>query len=261
VPPALTAAGLLAAARPDGAQPAAHAGAAAARPRHGPSALRAARLAHSPAVHLAAGAVAAAVAVGGAAVAVHAVRPGQAGHAPVPAASAGSGQPAPLVTAVATAKATGSGLPGAPSGSMPLGSWSLESVADPGQYLTAAGLYPVLSPVSAASVLQVRQQATLTVVQGLADQRCVTFRAADGEYLRHSYLRLRLSANDGSQLFREDATFCPRPGSVRGSVTFQSRNYPYLVLRYDNGGIYLQVPDGTKAFAAESSFTVRPPWS
>ena len=56
-------------------------------------------------------------------------------------------------------------------------------------------------------------------------------------------------------LFLEDATFGPHPGSV----TLQSYNYPYLVLRYRDGAIYINVPDGTKAFASESSFIVRAP--
>jgi hypothetical protein len=150
--------------------------------------------------------------------------------------------------------------PFAPSGGIPLGRWSLESVAEPGQYLTYAGIYAALGQVSASSTGQARRQATFTVVPGLADPQCVTFIAADGDYLRHYRLRLRLSPADSTWVFREDATFCPRPGLVAGSVALQSYNYPYLVLRYHGGGIYIEVPDGTKAFASESSFVPRAPW-
>ncbi|MFG3117982.1 AbfB domain-containing protein [Streptomyces sp. NPDC048197] len=84
---------------------------------------------------------------------------------------------------------------------------------------------------------------------------------ADGRYLRHRYLRLRLSTNDGSELFREDATFCPRPGSVTGSVTLHAHNYPGSVLRHRDGGIWLDGSDGTRAFAGQASFIVRRAWA
>jgi hypothetical protein len=76
--------------------------------------------------------------------------------------------------------------------------------------------------VTAASSEQARRQATFTVITGLADTNCVTFRVSDGRYLRHYELRLRLSPEDSTQLFREDATFCPRPGAVAGSVSLQA---------------------------------------
>jgi hypothetical protein len=161
-----------------------------------------------------------------------------------------------LTTPAAPSPVTSS--PGAPG--VPLGAWSLESVALPGQYVTYAGDYAALQQVSATSSDQVRRQATLTVVKGLADPSCVTFRAADGRYLRHMMLRLRLNNDEGTQLFREDATFCPRAGAVTGSVALQSHNYPGSVLHYRSGAIYLDGSDGSKAFGRDSSFITRNPW-
>lgn len=150
----------------------------------------------------------------------------------------------------------------APSGGLAVGAWSLEIVSAPGQFLSyASDVYATVSPVTAASVVSRRQQATFTVVRGLADTRCFSLRAADGRYLRHYYLRLRLSADDGTQLFREDATFCVKAGSVAGSVTLQSHNYPGSVLRARDGGIYLDGSDGSKDFARASSFIRRDPWT
>lgn len=97
--------------------------------------------------------------------------------------------------------------------------------------------------------------------RGLADTRCVTFRSADGRYLRHRDLRLQLSTNDGSELFREDATFCPSPGAVAGSVTLHAQNYPGSVLRHRDGGIWLDGSDGTRAFAGQASFIMRRAWA
>lgn len=172
---------------------------------------------------------------------------------PTPSRTTASAEPSPTRPSPAS--------PSAAAGTVPLGAQSLESVDQPGLFATYAGDFVTLGPVSASSSAQARQRGTLTVVGGLADPRCVTFRAADGRYLRHHYLRLRLSTDDGSALFREDATFCPRPGAVAGSVTLHAHNYPGSVLRHRDGGIWLDGSDGTRAFAGQASFIVRRAWA
>uniref|UniRef100_A0AAU2VGB4 Sigma-70 family RNA polymerase sigma factor n=1 Tax=Streptomyces sp. NBC_00003 TaxID=2903608 RepID=A0AAU2VGB4_9ACTN len=169
------------------------------------------------------------------------------------------GEPTPIPSRTTSAAPP----PVSPSaaGTVPLGAQSLESVDEPALYLTYAGDFATLGPASASSSEQTRQRVTFTVVGGLADTRCVTFRAADGRYLRHRDLRLRLSTNDGSELFREDATFCPRPGAAAGSVTLHAHNYPGSVLRHRDGGIWLDGSDGTRAFAGQASFVMRRPWA
>ncbi|MEU5220939.1 sigma-70 family RNA polymerase sigma factor [Streptomyces sp. NPDC020807] len=143
------------------------------------------------------------------------------------------------------------------AGSVPLGARSLESADRPGLFVTYAGDFATLGPVSGAEAARGERRTTFTVLTGLADARCVTFRAADGRYLRHHYLRLRLSTDDGSELFREDATFCPRTGAVAGSVTLHAHNYPGSVLRHRDGAVWLDGSDGTRAFAGQASFIVR----
>ncbi len=147
------------------------------------------------------------------------------------------------------------------TGTVPLGARSLESVDRPGLYVTYDGDFAALGPVSSSSGEPARRRVTFTVVGGLADTRCVTFRATDGRYLRHHYLRLRLSTDDGSALFREDATFCPRPGAAAGSVTLHAHNYPGSVIRHRDGGIWLDGFDGTRALAGQASFVIRGPWA
>jgi RNA polymerase sigma factor (sigma-70 family) len=239
----------------------------AIRPGRGLHRPLASRAAHAVAAHPVAVLTAGAAIVGCAAV-TYAARPEPTQRAPQTTVTvAPPVVAAPAVTAKAPAtkpareRPTAQASPSAPAGAVPLGAWSLESVAEPGRYLTYAGTYATLGQVSASSTGQARQQATFTVVAGLADSRCVSFVAADGDYLRHYELRLQLSPADSTGLFPKDATFCPHPGAVDGSVTLQSYNYPYLVLRYLNGAIYINVPDGTRAFASESSFIVRAPWA
>nr|WSW48878.1 sigma-70 family RNA polymerase sigma factor [Streptomyces sp. NBC_01001] len=171
----------------------------------------------------------------------------------------GNSTPSPLPTTTSAGPSPVS--PSAVAGTVPLGAQSLEFVDDPALYLTYAVDFATLGRVSASSSAQTRQRATFTVIGGLADTRCVTFRSADGRYLRHRDLRLQLSTNDGSELFREDATFCPSPGAVAGSVTLHAQNYPGSVLRHRDGGIWLDGSDGTRAFAGQASFIMRRAWA
>jgi len=57
------------------------------------------------------------------------------------------------------------------------------------------------------------QAATVTVVAGLAQASCYTFRTASGSYLRHRDYQLRVDPFTDTTLFRDDATFCARTGS------------------------------------------------
>lgn len=173
-------------------------------------------------------------------------------RAPGVAAAPTAGPTTPAPSTNPTPSATPSPSP-SPSSSgpavVPLGLRSLESVDRPGQFLTYDGDFATLGSGAA----------TFTVSKGLANSRCVTFRAADGRYLRHHYLRLRLSADDGSRLFREDATFCPRPGTVDGSVSLYAHNYPGSALRPRDGSIRLDGFNGTRTFTGQASFVVRAP--
>ncbi|AQT74867.1 sigma-70 family RNA polymerase sigma factor [Streptomyces sp. fd1-xmd] len=182
--------------------------------------------------------------------------PTAAAPTPLPSRTTTSAGPSPVSPPPASPSPVG---PSAVAGTVALGAQSLESADSPGLFVTYTGDFASLGGVAASSSAQARQRVTFTVVGGLADPRCVTFRAADGRYLRHHYLRLRLSTDDGSALFREDATFCPRPGAVAGSVTLHAHNYPGSVLRHRDGGIWLDGSDGTRAFAGQASFIVRTP--
>ncbi|MFJ7271932.1 sigma-70 family RNA polymerase sigma factor [Streptomyces sp. NPDC099050] len=176
-------------------------------------------------------------------------------------AASAADDPAPVPSRTTTSAGPAPASPSAVAGTVPLGSQSLESVNAPALYLTYADDFATLTRVSASSSAQTRQRVTFTVIGGLADTRCVTLRAADGRYLRHRDLRLQLSTNDGGELFREDATFCPRPGAVAGSVTLHAHNYPGSVLRHRDGGIWLDGSDGTRTFAGQASFIVRRGWA
>ena len=129
------------------------------------------------------------------------------------------------------------------------GSWVLTPDGDPDTYLTTDNGFAALSS---------EEQLVLHVVPGLADGSCFTFRLDDGRYLRHFDYRLRFDATDDSDLFRNDATFCPDPAAPAGTVRLASKNYPDHVVHRRGTELYIDEPDGSDGFTADSSFAVQP---
>lgn len=166
---------------------------------------------------------------------------------------------APSPTPPSSSAASPTAARSSSTGGLPLGPVSLESVDEPGQMVTIAEDLGVLARVDANSDVTARTMATFEVVRGLADASCVSFRAEDGRFLRHSSWRMRLSADEGTQLFRGDATFCVYAGSVSDSVTLRSSNYPNAFLRHREAELWLDQADGSAAFRADASFHPRPP--
>ncbi len=146
--------------------------------------------------------------------------------------------------------------------SLPTGvSRSLRSVNYPNRYVSSRAGLGYLDPVDAGSTALVKQDATVTVVPGLADANCYSFRAADGRYLRHWDFKLRLGTEDGSAAFRGDATYCVRPGAVAGSVSLESYNYPGRYLRHYTYELRADVYQDTDTFRADSSFQAVSAWA
>jgi RNA polymerase sigma factor (sigma-70 family) len=139
---------------------------------------------------------------------------------------------------------------------LPLGPVSLESASVAGHYVAIVNDWGVLAAASDATG---RQQATLVAVAGLADSACVSFRGPDGRYLRHSSFQLRLATDEGTVLFKRDATFCPRTGFWPGSVSLESVNFPGFFLRHVGDELWIDQFDGSAGFRAGASFRVRPP--
>ncbi|MFI6453970.1 glycoside hydrolase family 43 protein [Streptosporangium amethystogenes] len=144
---------------------------------------------------------------------------------------------------------------------VPAGKRSLRSVNFPDRYVRHLDQLGRIDPVSSSSTAQTKQDATFTVVPGLADPNCSSFAGADGRYLRHWDFRIRLDANDGSTTFKQDATFCAKPGSASGSVSLESYNYPGRYLRHYNYELRVDLYQNSDTFRADSSFTVAAPWA
>ncbi|WP_327003823.1 sigma-70 family RNA polymerase sigma factor [Dactylosporangium sp. NBC_01737] len=135
---------------------------------------------------------------------------------------------------------------------------SLESADQPGLFVTTADSLGVLAAVPADSTAATRQQATFTVLPGLADAACFSFRAEDGRYLRHSSWRFQLHRDEGTALFRGDATFCARAGATPGTILLEAQIYPGWFLHHRGDQLWVDQPDGSATFWTGSSFRVRP---
>ena len=75
------------------------------------------------------------------------------------------------------------------------------------------------------------------MVPGLSDSRGVSFESVNhpGHYLRHYNFNLRLDADDGSDIFRQDATFFRRAGLADSDwASFESVNFPGYYIRHNN---------------------------
>ncbi|MFD0203312.1 MULTISPECIES: AbfB domain-containing protein [Saccharothrix] len=120
----------------------------------------------------------------------------------------------------------------------------------------------VTSPIAAGSPLPDRRDATMVVRPGLADASCFSFEPVGfaGSRLRHADFRVRLAADDGSALFRADATFCAEPAGV-GQVRLRAHNVPDRLVRHYASEVHIASPNGGKAFDAPAGFTEDTTWA
>ena len=139
---------------------------------------------------------------------------------------------------------------------------SLQSVNFPGRYaVVRSDNLGYIDPVTSSSSTAVKQSATFTIVPGLADANCYSFRDSAGRYLRHWDYRIRFDSSSGTAVFDKDATYCARPGATAGSVSLESYNYPGRYLRHYDYALRVDLYQNTDTFRADSSFTVVSPWA
>ncbi|WP_055524038.1 AbfB domain-containing protein [Streptomyces graminilatus] len=132
---------------------------------------------------------------------------------------------------------------------------SVESVNYPGRYWHVSGDLVKLDPVAGAAS---RKASTFSVVPGLYNSSCYSFKTRDGRYLRHRDFVLHADSSDGSSLFKQDATFCAGYAGSSGTV-IQSSNYPNYALRHRDFQLRLDPYDGNPATRQDFSFRVVAP--
>ncbi|MFF5186181.1 AbfB domain-containing protein [Streptomyces sp. NPDC000345] len=161
--------------------------------------------------------------------------------------SAGSKDSGPTPSGKASASATRKPSDPAPTSY----ERSVNSVNYPDRYWHVSSDQVKLDPVRGS---ESREDSTFTVVRGLTDSACFSFKTSDGRYLRHRSFVLRAERYDGSSLFKQDATFCSRGSSYSGAVMLESVNYPGRYLRHKDFQIRLDPYQNSDLYRADSSF-------
>lgn len=157
-----------------------------------------------------------------------------------------TGDADPPAAAAASSPSPSAEVSSAPPPKLSAGSWLLSLGGESGGHLSVDGDYAALSP---------DRGTVFDVVEGLADESCFSFRSPGGKYLRHFDYRLRFDDKDDSDLYRQDATFCPLDGVPAGVVRLRSANYPDHVIHRRDDGLYIDKGDDSDAFTAASTFT------
>ncbi|MFE9888012.1 AbfB domain-containing protein [Streptomyces scopuliridis] len=152
----------------------------------------------------------------------------------------------------------------APPVTLPTGQYTSLRVTTPGhtnKYLRHYEQLVHTAVVDGGSDGLLKNDATWKVVTGLANSECYSFESRNypGEYLRHRDFRVRRDANDGSALFRADATFCTVAGT--GGVRLSSANLPGSYIRHINSEVWLATPGGAHAWDNPATFTEDTTWA
>ena len=139
---------------------------------------------------------------------------------------------------------------------------SFQSVNYTGRYAVGrSDSLGYVDPVTSSSTTAVKQSATFTVVPGLADANCYSFRDSAGRYLRHWDYRVRFDADDGTTVVRQGRHVLRPTGTAAGTVRLESYNYPGRYIRHYNYELRVDAYQATDTFRADSSFTAVSPWA
>ncbi|MFC4069315.1 AbfB domain-containing protein [Actinoplanes subglobosus] len=129
----------------------------------------------------------------------------------------------------------------------------LEAADQPGHRVRHRNYRGRLDAISASSSAGERADSGFRVRTGLGDGSCVSLESVNfpGYYLRHRNFEIRLDRNDGSALFRQDATFCPV--TIRGgaALALRSINYPRYHMVADDDWLRIVETTASRATAFE----------
>ncbi len=94
---------------------------------------------------------------------------------------------------------------------------------------------------------------------GLADATCISFEAFSepGKYLRQEDTRIHLAADDGSDEYEADATFCPELGLSGIGFSFRSKRFPDRLLRHDGLELWIHEPSEEANFPGDATYELR----
>ncbi|MBV7695097.1 AbfB domain-containing protein [Streptomyces sp. TRM70350] len=166
--------------------------------------------------------------------------------------TSGKPSPTPITSTPPKSPAPGTTSSNDPKPPTSSATWRfVNSVNYPDRYWRVSDGRVTLDTITSSSA---RQDATFELVKGLADSSCYSFVTADGDYLRHREFVLRAEDHDGSSLFRQDATFCPRSLAHSDAIALESVNYPGRFLRHQNFRLRLDPYEHHGQYYADAAF-------
>ncbi|MCE7008136.1 AbfB domain-containing protein [Kibdelosporangium philippinense] len=122
------------------------------------------------------------------------------------------------------------------------------ATAAKGWYLRSGGGDAVITPGSQGDTVADAPlgEASWKIVPGLADENCFSLESTThaGSFVRHQDYRVKLHANDGTDLFKGDATWCAKPGLEGAGIALEAKNVPGRFMRHINGEVWLANDSG-----------------
>ncbi|KAK4496515.1 hypothetical protein PRZ48_012495 [Zasmidium cellare] len=108
----------------------------------------------------------------------------------------------------------------------------------------------ITQQITSSSSTALKQSASWTVHPGLGNTACISFESTDvpGSYIRHSNSGLKISADDGTKIMHEDATFCPQTALNGQGNSIKSWSYPTKMVRVWQGKVYIADNGGVNPF-------------
>ncbi|MFI1993631.1 AbfB domain-containing protein [Actinoplanes sp. NPDC020271] len=105
--------------------------------------------------------------------------------------------------------------------------------------------------VGASSSASDRADSTFTVRAGLGNSGCVSLESVNypGYFIRHQNFEIKLNRQDRSDLFAQDATFCPITIRSGAALALRSINYPKRFVTESDGRLFLREATAEQALA------------
>ena len=143
---------------------------------------------------------------------------------------------------------------------------SMQSYNFPSRFIRSKNIKKPIDPVYITYINSKldKNESTFVMVPGLAeDVGGVSFKSLyyPGYYLRHRRFKLEIGRYDGSDLFREDATFKIKPGLADNQyISLESFNYPKYYIRHYFYRLYLHKKSSSSLYKKDATFKLIPPF-